>query len=141
MALDTATLPVARNTALLSAAHASDSAMVQLSVAVVSSMLVDVIHAERLIGLGPAIVIATGTLVADPVPPRNRVTRGAAKRLSREQAGCARSIPVTRAFDFAAMKQLGDRSCSITEFGSGEPHVARSVDPLHVAHQIFDVNR
>ena len=64
MAADIGALPIARNTALLSAAHASHSAMVQLSVAVGSITLADVIEVERLIGLGPAIVIATGALIA-----------------------------------------------------------------------------
>jgi hypothetical protein len=78
MALDTATVPVARDTALLSAAHASDSAMVQLSVAVASIMLVDVIQAERLIGLGPAIVIATGSVGcrSGTSPQRSGARRG-----------------------------------------------------------------
>jgi hypothetical protein len=64
MEVDIGALPIARNTALLSAAHASHSAMLQLSVAVVSITLADVIEVEHLIGLGPAIVIATEALIA-----------------------------------------------------------------------------
>src|SRR3954452_14827725 len=59
-------LPVARNTALLSASLAAHSATLQLSAAVASLTLVRVIHVEGLLGLGPAIVLASGALVALP---------------------------------------------------------------------------
>src|SRR3954447_24192488 len=59
-------LPVARNTALLSASLAANSATLQLSAAVASLTLVRVIHVEGLLGLGPAIVLASGALVALP---------------------------------------------------------------------------
>ena len=61
-----AALPVRRNTALLSAALATNSAMLQLSAAVASLTLVLVLDVEGLLGLGPAIVLATGALVAVP---------------------------------------------------------------------------
>jgi MFS family permease len=59
-------LPIGRNTALLSAALAANSAMLQLSAAVASLTLVLVIDAEGLLGLGPAIVLASGALAALP---------------------------------------------------------------------------
>src|SRR5688572_3514263 len=59
-------LPVARNTALLSAALAAHSAMIQLAAAVASIMLVLVLEVEGLLGLGPAIVLAAGALAALP---------------------------------------------------------------------------
>jgi hypothetical protein len=49
-------LPIARNTALLSAALAANSGMLQLSAAVASLSLVTVIGVHGLLGLGPAIV-------------------------------------------------------------------------------------
>jgi MFS family permease len=58
--------PVARNTALLSAALATHSAMLQLSAAVASITLVLVLEVEWLLGLGPAIVLAAGALAALP---------------------------------------------------------------------------
>ena len=61
-----ATLPIRRNTALLSAALATNSAMLQLSAAVASLTLVDVLGVEGLLGLGPAIVLASGALAALP---------------------------------------------------------------------------
>jgi MFS family permease len=57
---------VRRNTVLLSAALATNSAMLQLSAAVASLTLVLVLDVEGLLGLGPAIVLATGALVAVP---------------------------------------------------------------------------
>jgi MFS family permease len=59
-------LPVRRNTVLLSAALAANSAMLQLSAAVASLTLVLVLDVEGLLGLGPAIVLATGALAAVP---------------------------------------------------------------------------
>jgi hypothetical protein len=59
-------LPIARNTALLSAALAAHSAMGQLAVAVASITLVRVIDVDRLLGLGPAVVLAAGALAAIP---------------------------------------------------------------------------
>src|SRR3954451_8770054 len=59
-------LPIGRNTALLSAALAANSAMLQLSAAVASLTLVLVIGVEGLLGLGPAIVLASGALA--PLP-------------------------------------------------------------------------
>jgi MFS family permease len=60
------TLPVGRNTALLSAALAANSAMLQLSAAVASITLALVLDVEGLLGLGPAIVLASGALAALP---------------------------------------------------------------------------
>jgi MFS family permease len=62
---DTA-LPVRRNTALLSASMAMNSAMLQLQAAVASLTLVGVVGVEGLLGLGPAIVLACGALAALP---------------------------------------------------------------------------
>ena len=59
-------LPIGRNTALLSAALATNSAMLQLSAAVASITLVLVLDVEGLLGLGPAIVLASGALAALP---------------------------------------------------------------------------
>src|SRR5918997_6057259 len=59
-------LPIARNTALLSAALAANSGTLQLSAAVASITLVSVVGVEGLLGLGPAIVLASGALAALP---------------------------------------------------------------------------
>lgn len=61
-----ASLPIRRNTVLLAAALAMSSAMLQLSAAVASLTLVLVLDVEGLLGLGPAIVLAAGALVAFP---------------------------------------------------------------------------
>ena len=57
---------IRRNTALLSAALAANSAMLQLSAAVASITLALVLDIEGLLGLGPAIVLAAGALAALP---------------------------------------------------------------------------
>jgi MFS family permease len=62
-------LPIGRNTALLSAALAANSGMLQLQAAVASITLVEVIGIEGLLGLGPAIVLAAGAFAA-PVAGR-----------------------------------------------------------------------
>jgi MFS family permease len=59
-------LPVRRNTLLLSASLAANSAMLQLSAAVASLTLVLVVGVDQLLGLGPAIVLASGALAALP---------------------------------------------------------------------------
>jgi MFS family permease len=59
-------LPIRRNTILLSAALAMNSAMLQLSAAVATITFVLVTGFEGLVGLGPAIVLATGALAALP---------------------------------------------------------------------------
>jgi MFS family permease len=59
-------LPIRRNTLLLSASLAANSAMLQLSAAVASITLVLVLDIEGLLGLGPAIVLASGALAALP---------------------------------------------------------------------------
>jgi MFS family permease len=59
-------LPIRRNTALLSGSLACNSATLQLAAAVASLTLVRVLHVEGLLGLGPAIVLASGALVALP---------------------------------------------------------------------------
>jgi MFS family permease len=64
--LSTPALPIGRNTALLSAALAANSGMLQLSAAVASLTLVLVLDVEGLLGLGPAIVLASGALAALP---------------------------------------------------------------------------
>ena len=58
-------LPIRRNT-LLSAALATNSAMLQLSAAVASLTLVNVLGVEGLLGLGPAIVLGSGAIAALP---------------------------------------------------------------------------
>ena len=58
------TLPVARNTALLSAGMAALYGMVQLAAAVATSTFVAVTGFEGLLGLGPAIFLATGRPLA-----------------------------------------------------------------------------
>jgi MFS family permease len=59
-------LPIKRNTALLSAALAANSGMLQLSAAVASLTFVLVTGVRGLLGLGPAIVLASGALAALP---------------------------------------------------------------------------
>ena len=59
-------LPIRRNTYLLSAALAANSGMLQLSAAVASLTLVLVLGVDQLLGLGPAIVLASGALAALP---------------------------------------------------------------------------
>ena len=61
-----ARVPIRRNTALLGAALASSSAMLQLQAAVGSITLVLVLGTRGLLGLGPAIVLASGALAALP---------------------------------------------------------------------------
>jgi MFS family permease len=61
-----ARVPIRRNTALLGAALASSSAMLQLQAAVGSITLVLVLGSRGLLGLGPAIVLASGALAALP---------------------------------------------------------------------------
>jgi MFS family permease len=63
---ETSPLPIGRNTALLSGSLAMSSAMLQLSAAVASLTLVRVLHVEGLLGLGPAITLGSGALVALP---------------------------------------------------------------------------
>ena len=57
-------LPIGRNTALLSASLAANSGMLQLQAAVASLTLVQVLGIDGLLGLGPAIVLASGALTA-----------------------------------------------------------------------------
>jgi MFS family permease len=59
-------LPVRRNTLLLAASLAANSAMLQLSAAVATLTVVLVVGVEGLVGLGPAIVLGTGALFALP---------------------------------------------------------------------------
>ena len=59
-------LPIRRNTILLSSALAMNSAMLQLQAAVASITLVLVLDIDGLLGLGPAIVLATGAVTALP---------------------------------------------------------------------------
>ncbi|HEX3207230.1 MAG TPA: hypothetical protein VHQ68_13415, partial [Propionibacteriaceae bacterium] len=59
-------LPIARNTALLSACLAAHSAMLQLAAAVASITLIGVLDVAWLLGLGPAIVLTAGALAALP---------------------------------------------------------------------------
>ena len=66
MSWPTAGLPVRRNTTLLAAALAANSAMLQLSAAVASITLVLVLDVEGLVGLGPAIALGSGALAAFP---------------------------------------------------------------------------
>lgn len=59
-------LPIGRNTALLSAALAANSATLQLSAAVATITFALVVDIEGLLGLGPALVLATGAFAALP---------------------------------------------------------------------------
>jgi MFS family permease len=59
-------LPVRRNTILLAASLAVNSAMLQLSAAVATLTVVLVVGVKSLVGLGPAIVLGTGALSALP---------------------------------------------------------------------------
>jgi MFS family permease len=59
-------LPIRRNTILLAASLAANSATLQLSAAVASLTLVLVLDVQGLLGLGPAIVLASGALAALP---------------------------------------------------------------------------
>jgi MFS family permease len=59
-------LPIRRNTALLSGSLAMNSATQQLAAAVASLTLVRVLHVEGLLGLGPAVVLGAGALAALP---------------------------------------------------------------------------
>ena len=86
-------LPIARNTALLSAALAANSGMLQLQAAVASMTLVQVLGIDGLLGLGPAIVLASGALTA-PFAGRamdrvGRVPVLAAASRSARWAGCS----------------------------------------------------
>jgi MFS family permease len=64
--VDPSSLPIRRNSILLAAALAMSTAMLQLSAAVASLTLVAVLHFDGLLGLGPAIVLASGALAALP---------------------------------------------------------------------------
>jgi MFS family permease len=59
-------LPIRRNTLLLAASLAVNSAMLQLAAAVATLTVVLVVGVEGLVGLGPAIVLGTGALFALP---------------------------------------------------------------------------
>jgi MFS family permease len=59
-------LPIRRNTFLLASSLAANSGMLQLSAAVASLTLVRVLGTHGLLGLGPAIVLASGALAALP---------------------------------------------------------------------------
>src|SRR5919108_146044 len=59
-------LPIRRNTVLLAASLAANSAMLQLSAAIATLTVVLVVGVEGLVGLGPAIVLGTGALFALP---------------------------------------------------------------------------
>ena len=59
-------LPIGRNTALLSAALAANSATLQLAAAVATITFALVVEIEGLLGVGPALVLGTGALAALP---------------------------------------------------------------------------
>ena len=59
-------LPIRRNTFLLSASLATNSAMLQLSAAVATLSVALVVGIEGLLGLGPALVLGAGALTALP---------------------------------------------------------------------------
>jgi MFS family permease len=59
-------LPIRRNTLLLAASLAANSAMLQLSAAVATLTVVLVVGVHSLVGLGPAIVLGAGALFALP---------------------------------------------------------------------------
>jgi MFS family permease len=58
--------PIRRNTILLAASLAANSAMLQLSAAIATLTVVLVVGVHSLVGLGPAIVLGTGALFALP---------------------------------------------------------------------------
>jgi MFS family permease len=60
------TPPIRRNTILLAASLAANSAMLQLSAAVATLTVVLVVGVHSLVGVGPAIVLGTGALFALP---------------------------------------------------------------------------
>ena len=62
----TPSLPIRRNTALLSGSLAMNSATLQLAAAVASLTLVRVLEVEGLLGLGPAITLGSGAIAALP---------------------------------------------------------------------------
>ncbi|HWI08429.1 MAG TPA: MFS transporter [Solirubrobacteraceae bacterium] len=62
----TPSLPIRRNTALLSGSLAMNSATLQLAAAVASLTLVRVLDIDGLLGLGPAITLGSGALAALP---------------------------------------------------------------------------
>ncbi|HEV2785321.1 MAG TPA: MFS transporter, partial [Solirubrobacteraceae bacterium] len=62
----TPSLPIGRNTALLSGSLAMNSATLQLAAAVASLTLVRVLDIDGLLGLGPAITLGAGALAALP---------------------------------------------------------------------------
>ena len=66
MPVDSHTLPIRRNTLLLSASLATNSAMLQLSAAVATLSVALVVGIEGLLGLGPALVLGAGALTALP---------------------------------------------------------------------------
>jgi MFS family permease len=66
MSADPLNLPVRRNTLLLSASLATNSAMLQLSAAVATLSVALVVGIEGLLGLGPAVVLGAGALTALP---------------------------------------------------------------------------
>ena len=72
-------LPIARNTALLSASLAANSGMLQLQAAVASITLVQVLDIDGLLGLGPAIVLACGALTAPFAGPGDGPDRAACR--------------------------------------------------------------
>jgi ABC-type branched-subunit amino acid transport system permease subunit len=59
--------PIRRNTLLLAASLTALSGMIQLAVAVGTVTLVLVTGVEGILGLGPAIFLATGALALEPV--------------------------------------------------------------------------
>ena len=63
---DATSLPITRNTTLLSGSLAMNSATLQLAAAVASLTLVRVLDVEGLLGLGPAITLGAGALAALP---------------------------------------------------------------------------
>ena len=116
-------LPIARNTALLSASLAANSGMLQLQAAVASLTLVQVLGIEGLLGLGPAIVLASGALAAPfagprdgPRRPRARAGRRLRGRRRRRGAGRdrlrRRGRPCSCCWDSCSWAWRAARRCS-----------------------------
>ena len=78
MATPALNLPIRRNTILLAATVAVNSCLFQLAAAVNSLTFVAVIGVEGLLGLGPAIFLASSGLAA--FPPGGRWTVSAGSR-------------------------------------------------------------
>ena len=86
-------LPIRRNTALLAATMAVNSAVLQLVAAVSSLTFVLVTGVEGLLGLGPAIFLTASALTAVPAGRSDGPVRAQARDPVRVRPGRARLLP------------------------------------------------